>query len=201
MSFSLKRGSIYAVVGENGSGKSTLINILCGLEHGYTGQITVNGVDFKKIDLHHFKKHLLSVVEQEPSLFFKTIKDNITPDDCDTNSTIYWIERLNLSELISAFDAGLDHCISEKTSNLSGGEKQKFAVVRALAKNTDVIILDEPNSAFDQDSTNLLCEILQSLKSNKIIIVVTHSQALIENSDAVISLAATQSNTTSSGCI
>ena len=94
--------------------------------------------------------------------------------------------RLDLHELLSSLPGGLDYNISEKTSNLSGGEKQRLAEVRAFVKDADLLILDEPNSALDKGSLQLLCEILREIKSDKIIVVVTHDEGLIGVSDVVM---------------
>lgn len=191
LSFMLQRGYIYSFVGDNGSGKSTLMNILCGLEQDYTGSIMIDGIDLRNIDHHHLRKHLISFVEQEPLLSFKTLRENILHEGDDLDTYSYWIEQLNLMDFIASFDKGLDHSVSEKTTNLSGGEKQKFAIVRALVKDTDVLILDEPDSALDKESTASLIEILKQEKEDKIIAVVTHNKKFAELGDFVISLSET----------
>jgi ATP-binding cassette subfamily C protein len=91
-----------------------------------------------------------------------------------------------LHDLIASLPGNLDYNINEKTSNLSGGEKQRLVEVRAFVKDSDVIILDEPSSALDMGSLHLLTDVLKEIKRNKIIIVVTHHHMLIDISDEII---------------
>lgn len=188
LSFRLNRGNIYLLTGENGAGKSTLINILCGLEQNYEGEIYIDEIDLRHLNHRYMREHFLSIVEQEPVLFFQKLRENIL-DVKDDLSDIFWLmENLRLTEFLTAFMPESDESISVDIQNLSGGEKQKFAIVRALIKNADVIVLDEPTSALDEESSKQLCKILMSLKDSKIIVVVSHSKDVIEIGDAIVTL-------------
>jgi len=181
-----KKGKIYVIAGENGSGKSTLLSIITGMERDYCGDVLYNGVSLDELDIYRLRDIHLAIVEQEPSLYFETLRENITFDGDREPAVDYWIRKLDLYELISSLPENIDYKISEKTSNLSGGEKQRLAEVRAFVKDAGVIIMDEPNSALDKWSLELLCEILQEIKSDKIIIVVTHNQMMIDVCDEVV---------------
>jgi len=172
------KGNIYAIIGENGSGKSTLLDIITGLQQDYTGDILYNGTSLKDLDAYHLRNHHIAVVEQEPNLYFDTIEENTTKIQSHQqthNHLNYWLKRLSISELIS-----LD--------NPSGGEKQRIATAIALTKNANVLIMDEPNSALDKASLQVLCDILYEIRDGKIIILVTHSQQLISICDFSIVL-------------
>lgn len=188
VSFTFSKGHIYAIVGENGSGKSTLINILSGIEQNYSGNITYDTWNLRMLDLHHLRKHILSIVEQEPALIFQTLRENITENQLLYPSITKWLEKLNMNSLSAEFDSEIDGQFSEFSKKLSGGEKQKIAVIRGLIKESDVLILDEPSSAFDEESSILLCKILQNIKRSRIVVVVTHHPSLVEISDEVIEL-------------
>ena len=188
VSFTLSKGHIHAIVGENGSGKSTLINILCGIEQNYSGNIIYDTWDLRMLDLYHLRKKILSVVEQEPALIYQTLRENITEDQSKDSAVVNWFEKLNINSLSNELDSEMGGQIYELSKKLSGGEKQKIAVIRGLIKESDVLILDEPNSAFDEESSMLLCKILRNIKHSKIIVVVTHHPSLIEMSDIVIKL-------------
>jgi len=183
-----EKGKIYVIAGENGSGKSTLLNIISGMIGDYSGDVYYNGFNLKDLNIYYLRKKCLTVVEQEPVLYFETLKENITFDNDKEQMIDNWVRRLGLSELIASLPGNIEYQISENTANLSGGEKQRLAEVRAFVKNSDVLIMDEPSSALDKGSLGLLCEILQEIKSDKIIIVVTHDQMMMEISDEIIQL-------------
>ena len=188
LSFRMDRGNIYLLTGENGAGKSTLINILCGLEQNYMGELCIDGIKLRQLNHHYLREHFLSIVEQEPVLFFQKLRENIPDVKGDLTDMVCLMEQLRLTEFLTAFMPESDETISDNIQNLSGGEKQKFAILRALIKNADVIVLDEPTSALDEESSKQLCEILTSLKDNKIIVVVSHSKDVMEIGDAIITL-------------
>lgn len=187
VSFTLSKGKLHALVGENGSGKSTLINILCGLEQEYQGTIRFDGIDLRKLDHHNLRKNVIAIVEQEPKLIFQTLEENVRAENGKAKTVNFWMEKFGLN----TYHANVyfnTACQSGGEGRLSGGEKQKIALIRALSKETDILILDEPNSAFDAESTSLLCEVLNSIKKEKIVLMVTHRDELLSISDTIISI-------------
>jgi ATP-binding cassette subfamily C protein len=199
LNFEMTKGNIYTIVGENGSGKSTLLGVLTGMAQGCEGEVWFGSANLRDLNVYHLRDKCLAIVDQEPVLYFESLRENIMPGVLGRNSSedvrgagsrekelSYWIDKLNLTDLITSLPGGLDYNISEKTTNLSGGEKQRLAEVGALIKNVDVIILDEPNSALDKNSLMLLCEVLKEIKRDKIVIVVTHDRMLIEIADVVV---------------
>jgi len=180
------KGYIYAIVGENASGKSTFLNILSGMIQNFNGEVYYNSYNLHDINIYHLREKCLTIVEQEPILYFERLVDNISFDKKKGKEIDYWVRRLDLYELISSLPGKLDYIISEKSMNLSGGEKQRIAEVGAFVSGADVLVFDEPSSALDKGSLKLLCEIINEIKKNKIIIIVTHNQSLIEISDKII---------------
>ena len=185
-----EKGKIYVVAGENGSGKSTLLNIISGMVLDYFGEVSYNGINLRELNIYHLREKCLAIVEQEPVLYFDTLRENITFGTDKGQAVDYWIKKLDLHELISSLPNNIDYKVSENTTNLSGGEKQRLAEVRAFVKDSDVIMMDEPNSALDRWSLELLCEVLLEIKSDKIIIIVTHSQTMIDVCDEIVNLEA-----------
>lgn len=122
---------------------------------------------------------MIGVVEQEPTLLKDSIINNITYnlDKYDSNILESSVKKLKLDKFVSKLKDGLNTNISERSCNISGGEKQKISIIRTLLKNPDIIILDEANSALDSDSTAQLNSILEKEKENKIIILISHSDA------------------------
>jgi len=185
LNFKMNKGNIYAIVGENGSGKSTLIDIIVGLRHEYSGEIKYNSTDLREIETYSLRKRHIAIVEQEPTLYYNKVMEHVNTTGIDNTAADYWINRLDLSYLVSSYDS----CKNQTwQTNLSGGEKQRLTIARALIKNTDVLVMDEPNSAIDNDSLQLLIDIILELKNEKLIILVTHNKDLISISDFVIRL-------------
>lgn len=190
-SFELKKGFSYAIVGNNGSGKSTLIDLILGiLNKNYSGDILYNNINIKKLDMYDIRKNLISVVEQEPYLNTDTILNNITLncDDIDNYRISDLLVKFNLKKVIDSLPNGIETIITDTIKNLSGGERQKIAVINSIFKNPDLIILDEPTSALDKDSIKVLENILNELKSNKIIILISHDKDFYNICDYIINI-------------
>lgn len=190
LSLRLEKGKIYSLVGENGAGKSTLIQTILGIfVDEYQGEITYNGIPVEQLDMPQIREKLVGVSEQEPDLLPETLRFNLTLDDEKEISQQDFhaiTTMLGMEEMLSHLPQGLDTPIVEGTANLSGGEKQKVSLVRALLKHPQLLILDEPTSALDKQSRENLCRFLQENKEDKIVILSTHDQALLDISDEII---------------
>lgn len=197
-----KKGGIYGIVGENGAGKSTLLQVLLGVYvDEYRGQITYDGIPIEKLDMPRIREKLVGVSEQEPDLLPETLYFNLTLDDNSSLLIEEYIElcaMLNLEEFISSLPEGLDTQVDEGISNLSGGEKQKLSILRALLKRPELLVLDEPTSALDKQSRTNLREFLKSNKHSKITIISTHDKELLDICDEVITI--TYEKTTGNIC-
>lgn len=179
LNYKFTKGHIYCVKGDNGSGKSTLLDIILGLRYDYDGQILYNGLDLKNLDSNFLRKNLISVVEQEPKLINVSLKENL----------VYGLENYSDSTLFdfcNYFD--LNDVLNSTESKLSGGEKQKIAIIRSFLKLPQLIVLDEPISALDSESIKKLKNTLTYEKNNKIIILITHNEELDSIIDEVIEL-------------
>lgn len=188
--YEFNRANLYLIQGCNGSGKSTLVKVLLGIEQGYQGSITYNDIELKKLDSYLMKKLLIGITEQEPFLLNDTLRNNLLLDNtCIIDSKILELcKKLNLENLITKLPFGLDTVIDENNSVISGGEKQKLSIIRTLLKNPDVIILDEPSSAMDENSISKLKELLLQLKSTKIIIMISHDDKLLSVADKIVTI-------------
>lgn len=190
LSYKFEIGNIYCIHGENGCGKSTLINLIMGLFTNFSGNILYNSYDIKELDLYNIRKTLFGITEQEPILINDTFKNNITYGlNGISNENIYkWCKAINIYDLLLNSDKKINTIISDKSSNVSGGEKQKLSLVRTFIKEAQVIILDEPTSALDKDSILALKSILIKIKSTKIIIFITHDNSIFDIADYLIDL-------------
>lgn len=183
-----ERGKIYTITGPNGSGKTTLINCILGLYIGeYQGCIRYNEVPIETINMADVYQNNLGIVEQEPLLFEDTIEFNLTLGCMYSFETMLpYLELFGLDTFLYALPNGVKTVLSENANNISGGEKQKISLVRALYKNPDVLVLDEPTSALDKESSEKLVAYLTSIKKNKIILIVTHDNTFETISDEII---------------
>lgn len=191
-SFKFSKGNIYVIYGPNGSGKSTLINIIIGMYiDEYEGIIRFNDENIIEIEMNDVRKRLMGYVEQNPILFESNIRYNLGIDDSTMPEDGYIfdvINKLGMSDIVKRFSVNLEEVINEKNRNISGGEKQKLSLIRALVKKPDLLILDEPTAALDVLTKNKLIEHLRNIKQDHIIIIVTHDDAFLEISDQKITL-------------
>jgi ABC-type bacteriocin/lantibiotic exporter with double-glycine peptidase domain len=190
LNFTFKQGNIYALLGENGSGKSTLADLLIGLLKPTTGAIFFNGININDFEDNWFLK--VGYLSQNFFLFNETIKKNITLSSEENNfkKDLYEqsINTVHLDNYINNLPSLDNTEVLDHGKNLSGGQKQKIALARLLYKNTDVILLDEATSFLDRDSTKEICEVMQRIKKQKIIIIITHSDEVVKYCDKVIKI-------------
>lgn len=190
-SASFNVGSIYAITGQNGCGKSTVVKLLLGLyPTDYSGTIQYNGINLQDIDLYDLRAHRVGITEQEPTIIEDSIINNLTLlcNNPDMSLLDFYIDELCLRDFIKQLPDGLETRLTEQNQNLSGGEKQKIAIIRLLLKNPDVLIFDEPTSALDSASKTQFIGILKKIKHSHIVILITHDQSIANACDYVISL-------------
>ena len=185
-----RAGCIYGLRGPNGTGKTTLLNALVGLFSGeVSGHIYYDGISTDQLDMPALRRKKISYIEQAPVLLNMSVRDYLH-FGIEQNHAV----SENQEHLLKVWDIDylLDKEMNENGSNFSGGEKQKLALVRALSKESSLILLDEPTSALDKPSVAKLIDLLQSIKSNTIIIVVSHDLDMLEHCDEVINLSSIQ---------
>ncbi|WP_167354868.1 ABC transporter ATP-binding protein [Pseudoalteromonas luteoviolacea] len=188
INFTFQRNHIYSIVGRSGSGKSTLIKLISGLYYNYQGKITFGETDIKTLQDSTHKR--VSIVEQDPFFFNGPIWQNITLADnlSDVNAL-----RLDHALTLSNFDRVMRNNqlnvaseVSVNAKNLSGGEKQRLAIARALYSDSDILILDEATNSLDMATEAFLHQHLRTLAKNKIVLVITHNLNSVNLSDQVV---------------
>lgn len=179
--------NIYIIIGESGSGKTTLSNLILRYIYPSSGKIKINKFDIEDINMKSLHENI-SLVEQEPRMFNDTIYNNITYGlkDVDMNELIELCDKIQILQFINNLPEKFNTVVGENSNNISGGEKQRIVLCRALLKKSSVIILDEPSSALDKNNTTKLVNILNDIKSNKIIIIITHSNNYNDIADEII---------------
>ena len=168
----------YAFVGESGSGKSTLIKLLMRYYNDYEGKISIDNLNIKNIYSSDLYKNI-SMIQQNVFMFDDSIKENIRLySNHDDKDILNACERSGLNKLINKLPHGINSLVGENGNKLSGGEKQRIAIARALINNTQILILDESTSALDNETAYNLENSLLNLE-NLTLITVTHK--LIKN--------------------
>ena len=180
------KGSKTALIGRNGSGKSTLIGLLLQLYQPTSGKITLCGTDISELVLKDYR-NMVSVVSQDIYLFNSSIRDNICMyKDIDDKFIMEACKDSGLADFIS--EVSLDYVVGQNGAMLSGGQKQKIALARALVHNSPVIIFDEVTSNTDVYSEHQINGLLHTKLKEKTVIIITHKQEILKEADQIIML-------------
>ena len=188
INFKLEKGKIYALIGESGSGKTTLINLIMRLYEYKKGDILINDIDIKYYNIESLHNKI-SFVMQKSLILQDTILSNITYDlDIDKNKAIESLKKAQALDFVNKLKNGIDTVLYEFGANLSGGEKQRIILARAFYRDSNLIILDEATSALDKDNNFFIQKILNNLKKNMIILIITHQTDILKYVDKVFKL-------------
>lgn len=185
VTFSVEPGEKVAIIGQNGSGKSTILNLLLRFYEPKAGQILADGVDVQDISLEEYRG-LFSVVSQEPYLFLGNILENVDlQGDADPDQLAAALRASGVESYLPRLPEKERTQIGRNGARLSGGEKQKLAVARALLKDASVVILDEATSGFDVESDAYLHDVILHQIQGKTVIMITHHYHNLEGMDQV----------------
>lgn len=190
INLSFPKSGLFSIVGKSGCGKSTLLNILMGIEKPTSGKIYFNGKDISKMNDKEFSLYHLcgvSLVFQHYNLFnhLTAFENVILAQEIADKSKKELTEKAK--ELFARFH--IENLMSRKVSNLSGGEKQRIAILRSLISDPDAILCDEPTGALDVENSREIMEILREISREKLIIMVSHNKNLVEEfSDYILTL-------------
>ena len=185
----VKPGEMIALVGPSGSGKSTLINLAIGFLRPQSGLISFDGNDLSKYDLRTARK-FISVVPQESVLFDGSVRENITYGlgDLSDKTVIDALTAANAIDFVEALPEGVDTIVGERGARISGGQKQRLAIARALIRNPRILVLDEATSALDSESERSIQKALESLMANRTTFVVAHRLSTVQKADTILVL-------------
>ena len=187
LSFDVRPGQVVALVGHTGAGKSTVAQLLPRLYDPNEGQILIDGHDIRDYSLESLRAQM-SMVLQESILFTGSILENIGYGRPDATGIeiIEAAKDANAHEFISKFPDGYYTVLAERGSNLSGGQRQRIAIARAFIRDTPILILDEPSTGLDAESTDLVLQALRKLMKDKTTIIISHELNLIRDADQII---------------
>lgn len=187
-SFHVEPGEKVAIIGQNGSGKSTIINLLLRFYAPNSGEITADGVPISQFALDDYRS-LFSVVSQEPYLFLSDIAENVNlTGQASPERLNAALETSGVADYTERMPEGLKTQIGRNGARLSGGEKQKLAVARALLKDAPIVILDEATSGFDVESDAYLHDVIVNQMEEKSVVLITHRYENLEGIDHVYHL-------------
>jgi ATP-binding cassette, subfamily B, bacterial MsbA len=189
ISVQVRKGKILAIVGPSGAGKSTLVDLIPRFYDPTEGQIFIDGIDIRTLDLTDLRQ-LMGIVTQETILFNDSVRNNIAYGLADKSlDEVMEAARIaNAHDFIVLLPQGYDTNIGERGVTLSGGQRQRLAIARAILKNPPILILDEATSSLDTESELLVQQAIERLMKNRTSFVIAHRLSTILNADHIIVL-------------
>ena len=188
ISFKIKKGETVAIVGHSGAGKSTIADLLIRFYDVVEGSINIDNINVKKINLSQLR-NLMGVVTQDSILFNDTVINNIAFGvEIENSQVLESAKMANADEFIQNLDEKYETFIGDAGNKLSGGEKQRLSIARAIYKNPEILILDEATSSLDTKSEKAVQEALNRLMKNRTSLVIAHRLSTIQNADKIIVL-------------
>ena len=187
VSFQIPQNTTTAIVGPSGSGKSTICSLITRFYDADSGTITIGGHNIKEFSCDSLLSNI-SMVFQSVYLFNDTIRNNIRfgKPEATENEIIEAAKKARCHDFILALPNGYDTVVGEGGSSLSGGEKQRISIARAMLKNAPIVILDEATASIDPENEHLIQKAISSLTKGKTVIVIAHRLATIQDSDQIL---------------
>ena len=189
VSFSISKGSVVALVGASGAGKSTIADLIPRFYDTTSGYVKIDGEDIREIKLESLRR-MMGIVSQEVILFNDTVKQNIAygQEGIKDSNIISAAKAANAMGFIEELPNGLDTIIGERGVKISGGQKQRLSIARAIIKNPPLLILDEATSSLDTESEKLVQEALKELMIGRTVLVIAHRLSTVQSADKIIVL-------------
>lgn len=187
ITYKFQTGTFYSVLGESGSGKTTFISLIASLDKPKSGSISFEGVDINEMGVEEYRRKHMGIIFQEYNLIpYMSGVQNVLTSLSLTNKNATKDDALELLKMV-----GISHDVAKRSiTTMSGGEKQRIAIARALVGDKKVIIADEPTGNLDKDTSQTIMDIFCDLAHNyqKCVIMVTHSLELAAQSDIELHL-------------
>jgi ATP-binding cassette, subfamily B, bacterial len=191
LNVTLPAGKVTAIVGASGSGKTTLLKLFLKFYKPTSGSIKIGNVDLNSIHSGYWRSHCGAVM-QEGYIFADTIARNITESDSegltDKNKLLHAVRVANIQSFIESLPLGYHTRIGSSGINLSGGEKQRILIARAVYKNPEYLFFDEATSALDANNEKTIMENLEEFYRGKTVVVVAHRLSTVKNADNILVL-------------
>jgi ATP-binding cassette subfamily B protein len=188
VSFEVARGETVALVGPSGSGKTTLVKLLAGLYAPSAGNIEFNGVPANHLDIDALRERI-GLVTQDSQLFTGTIRDNLifVKPQADDADCIAALQEASATALLERGGQGLDTVIGEGGMRVSGGERQRISIARALLRNAELFLFDEPTASLDSLTEEEVVRTMQTVhrRQNSMTVVIAHRLSTIRHADRI----------------
>ena len=187
INLTINKGEMVAFVGHSGVGKSTLVDLIPRFYDIENGDLTIDGISVQDYDLSSLRDKI-GIVTQETILFNDTVRKNIGygGDSYTDEEIIRAAKNANAWEFIQQMDEGLDTMIGERGVTISGGQRQRLSIARAILKNTPILILDEATSALDTQSEKLVQRAIDNLMQNRTVLAIAHRLSTILHADKIV---------------
>lgn len=186
VSFTVKKGETFALVGNSGGGKSTIVNLIPRFYDIKSGNVMIDGVDVRDITLESLRDNI-SIVFQDNFLFSGTIRENIMLGNLNATEEELKeaLKDSYLEDFVNSLEKGLETNIGERGVLLSGGQKQRIGIARAFLKNAPILILDEATSALDNEAEKIVQQAIENLMKDRTVFVIAHRLTTVQNADRI----------------
>ena len=187
LNFIIRPNRITAITGTNGTGKTTIVDLILRLHSPTKGEILIDNINVKEIDKNSYLKEI-SVLNQESYLFNLSIRENFNLVENDIKKQEEMCKLTGIDKFIKTLPKGYDTIIDENSHNISGGQKRLLSLTRTLLKDAKILIFDEATSSLDTDKIQNVINVLNELKKNHTVIVITHKKEIENIADEVITI-------------
>lgn len=183
----IEPGDVVGIVGTTGSGKSTLINLIMRYYDEYEGEILIDGQNLKEIDMEYYRNQI-GFVQQEPLMFKDTVFNNIAygAGNVHVEQVLRAADIANAHGFISRMPDAYDTLLGERGIGLSGGEKQRISIARAVMKNPSILIFDEATAAVDSETEHLIQEAIERLIRGRTTLMIAHRLSTLRNANKIV---------------
>lgn len=187
INLTIEPGDVVGIVGTTGSGKSTLINLIMRYYDDYDGEILVDGQNLRNIDMAYYRDQI-GFVQQEPLMFKDTIFNNIAfgSGNVHVEQVLRAADIANANDFICRLPDGYDTVLGERGTGLSGGEKQRISIARAVMKNPSILILDEATAAVDSETESLIQQAIERLIKGRTTLMIAHRLSTLRKANKIV---------------
>ena len=187
INLTIEPGDVVGIVGTTGSGKSTLINLLLRYYDHYEGEITIDGVDIRDIDMEYYRS-CIGYVQQEPMMFHDTIYNNICygNGEFSTDEVINAADVANAHEFIIRQPDGYDSVLGERGTDLSGGERQRISIARAMLRNPKMLVFDEATASVDSETERSIQDAIEHLITGRTTLMIAHRLSTLSKANKIV---------------
>ena len=189
LSFTVEPGEMIGLAGHSGAGKSTLINLICRFYDVEEGAVHIDGQDIRDVDLKSLRDQI-GVVLQDPFLFNGTVTDNIAygKPDASMDEIVAAAKAANAHGFIMGFQEAYDTQVGERGTRVSGGERQRLAIARAILRNPRILILDEATASVDTETESQIQQALERLVKGRTTFAIAHRLSTLRNANRLLIL-------------